>query len=45
MCGEILMRCDTDLSGLAPTAIEVLREPDLACPRCVAQIVRAIDEQ
>jgi len=44
MCGEMLMHCDTDLSSLAPTSVEALRQPDLTRRwRALAQAITALE--
>jgi methylmalonyl-CoA mutase len=43
MIGEMVMRCDKDLSGHAPTAIEAITGHDEAAWRALAQLITALE--
>ena len=43
MIGEMVMRCDQDLSGYAPTAIEAIQGHGAAAWRALAQLLTALD--
>jgi isobutyryl-CoA mutase len=43
MIGEMVMRCDKDVSGLAPRAVEAIQGHDEASWRALAQLLTAIE--
>ena len=43
MIGEMMMRCDVDLSPLAPTSLDAIRGHDDAAWRALARLVTAIE--
>ncbi|QTD45074.1 fused isobutyryl-CoA mutase/GTPase IcmF [Ottowia testudinis] len=43
MIGEMVMRCDQDLSGYAPTAIEAIQGHGEAAWRALAQLITALE--
>ena len=45
MIGEMVMRCDQDLSGYAPTAIEAIQGHGEAALRALAQLITALENE
>jgi methylmalonyl-CoA mutase len=45
MIGEMVMRCDTDLSSYAPTAVEAIQGHSGAAWRALAQLITALENE
>ncbi len=45
MIGEMVMRCDRDLSPQAPTSLDAIRGPAEASRRALAQLITALDNR
>ena len=44
MIGEMVMRCDKDISGYAPTRVEAIEDHDEMAWRALAQLITALEE-